>query len=1221
MEIVGNLRSWLAFAAAAMLFGASATPAKTAVFAGDGPRGRGYISWLQLVKSSPELDLVPVDAGMIRAGALDSVDVLVIPGGSSIVEKKDLGPEGAARIRDFVRRGGGYIGTCAGCCLALDERDTPERGIGLIPYRRTGSKDGFMMPIRLNGKGAAAMGMDAGEYVVSYHGGPVLAPSTNSVPDANVEVWATYASDFDCPKSSLRMFDKIALVGGTYGKGRLFAIACHPEANVFSHGLLKGAFRFVLGREVTFPTRIRRPRSLSVGAFTTAIGGLESAQALLDIDACEDVDFFPLTPDDIRASQLDRVDYLVFPAGYEPFYKTKFTGQTRELVEKFISAGGKALAWGNAAAFAPSGTRVFASAGECVDFIRREGAEQQYAIDFRGLFPPDVKTIGIVSVSSLIPTNVFVRGTNLLAEAGYRVKAMPNVLKKEPPKVRAKLFEQAWMDPEIDFLLFSRGGQGADDVIPCIDWDRLRGRSMRVQGFSDVTIVLGAMLSKGAGVPISGPSLSTLSTYNSKETREHMSQMLGGTPPPLQLTPVKPCSSAVSGTSFAGLLPRFKVLANMGYLPSFDGRIVFIESLPGNAKAAEPMLDDLVAKGAFGKAAAVVFCDFNNKWDKAKVDALFARFASKVSCPVFSGYPYGHVPRSFAIDCSRPLRISETGLLEWQPRAGGGDVAQAATFAAAVGSRSENHADGIVARVLENVAKIKAACPQAVPMAFWDFDGTILRGDISEGVETVNGRYVKLYKGLVERTIEAGLNSVYPAKGGWEQYWERDYRRLNEIGRWIAWPFNAQMYLGQSAAELDAFCAAECEKVYRKWYFASSMKMWRALEKAGVENYVVSASPEIFVRNTAKSLGVPSWRCRGIRVEMDGDRVTAKVVNPIPNGEGKVENVRELLLARPNGVAVAAFGNSYSTDAAFLRYVATQPSLPGGAKGTAVMINGGKTVPGYTEHFITVTQSEIEGDTGRTVDIEGPGGRAVIDLQGGRILSWKTSAGDELLFMPARTESADGDWSHGGISLCWPWFGKKGDKASSIHGFARNRRFVVRRRDASGTGCRSVTLGLSLAAGENPDFPYAADLELTLRMTDRLEMVMTTKNTGDRPFSLTCGIQPYFAVSGYASVTLRGVKEDSFAAVNGMDAAFPRRGDGFDLLDAGAGRELRMHASGNTGVVVWSPGSVEPHNRNLAAGDTERFIGLGPSCRTKEGALTIAPGQSHDLVFRIRAAP
>ena len=253
-----------------------------------------------------------------------------------------------------------------------------------------------------------------------------------------------------------------------------------------------------------------------------------------------------------------------------------------------------------------------------------------------------------------------------------------------------------------------------------------------------------------------------------------------------------------------------------------------------------------------------------------------------------------------------------------------------------------------------------------------------------------------------------------------------------------------------------------------------------------------------------------------------------------------------------------------------------------------------------------------------TVSVAGPAGCAVIDLQGGRILSWKIVSGAELLFMPKQTESPNGDWSHGGISICWPWFGKKGDKASSIHGFARNRRFAVRRRGAIAGGGSFVTLGLALAAGENPDFPFAADLEMTFRMTDRLEVVMRTTNKGDKPFSFSEGIQPYFAVSRYGAVTLCGVKEADFAVVNGMDAAFPRRGDSFALRDAGAGRGLRMNARGNTGVVVWSPGNVEPHNRNLEAGDTERFIGLGPSCRTKEGALSLSPGQSHELVYQVK---
>ena len=286
----------------------------------------------------------------------------------------------------------------------------------------------------------------------------------------------------------------------------------------------------------------------------------------------------------------------------------------------------------------------------------------------------------------------------------------------------------------------------------------------------------------------------------------------------------------------------------------------------------------------------------------------------------------------------------------------------AAIVAVQVSLAAEAHVDAVVAEVLGNVAKLKAAQPNAVPMAFWDFDGTIIKGDISEGLyeneKTRTGK--QLFKGLVEETILAGLSTVYRGAEGWRQYSDADYPRMNAIGRWLAWPYNAQIYGGVPAADLDAFCTRKVAEVYRKWYFASSVAIWEALEKAGVENYIVSASPEIFVRNTAESLGVTRDRARAIRVAIDGGRMTTRLVYPIPYGEGKVENVRELVLARPNGVAVAGFGNSYSTDGNFLRYIVTQ-RLPGGARGFAMMINGGAEKPGFKGLFKLVQQDEVVG--------------------------------------------------------------------------------------------------------------------------------------------------------------------------------------------------------------------------------------------------------------------
>ena len=270
---------------------------------------------------------------------------------------------------------------------------------------------------------------------------------------------------------------------------------------------------------------------------------------------------------------------------------------------------------------------------------------------------------------------------------------------------------------------------------------------------------------------------------------------------------------------------------------------------------------------------------------------------------------------------------------------------------------AETHAVSFVKEILAAVETVKSAAPDAVPMAFWDFDGTIVKGDVTEGLEE-NGE--QRFKGLVEETAFAGLCSVYKGRDGWLQYRDRDYPRMNEIGRWLAWPYNAQLFKGRTAASLDAFCASKFESVFRKWYFVSSLAMLKALEDAGVENHIVSASPELFVRNAAETLSLPRSRFNGIRVAERGGRFTTQLEYPVPYAEGKVEIVRRVVLSRPGGFAVAGFGNSYSTDGAFLRYIVSQ-RLPGGASGKALMINGGKPRPGYEGLFRCVEQSETAG--------------------------------------------------------------------------------------------------------------------------------------------------------------------------------------------------------------------------------------------------------------------
>ena len=267
----------------------------------------------------------------------------------------------------------------------------------------------------------------------------------------------------------------------------------------------------------------------------------------------------------------------------------------------------------------------------------------------------------------------------------------------------------------------------------------------------------------------------------------------------------------------------------------------------------------------------------------------------------------------------------------------------------------EAHAAEITRQILAEAAKLKAADPEAVPMVFWDFDGTLLKGDVTEGLRE-NG--LVRYPGLTALLIAAGYSADYPAGTDGVARFTADYAVLERIGRYVAWPYNVQIFSGRTEREISEFAAARFADTYRPWFFAASIEMLAALERAEIENYIISGSPELYVRAAAAELGLPSARFRGVRVEIAGGRVTERIVYPITSGEGKIENLRELVLARPHGVAIAGFGNSYSTDGAFLRYIATQPSLPGGARGIAVMINGGEPQPGYSEYFRLVEQTK-----------------------------------------------------------------------------------------------------------------------------------------------------------------------------------------------------------------------------------------------------------------------
>ena len=356
--------------AASTACGQDGGPLKVGVYAGDGSRGVGAVEWFRLVSESPEMELHLLDGESVRAGGLDGLDLLVMPGGDSKLQFTSLGPDGIGRMKAFVKSGGGYIGTCAGCYLLLDRTGGSHKRAHMLPWDKSGAEPSLLYPtFNLNEKGAAALGLKAGPFKMRYHGGPFLYPCTNAIAEAHVESWCTFEAEA-CMNGRVdpqkRMFGATAILGGTYGKGRVLGIAGHPESLASTLYLVASAFRYVAGREVTFPARTRTPRAISVGFLASGISGVETAETALAVAAEKDFNLVLIDKYGIDQRRLDNVDVLVVSND-----SAKKDETLAAAIKAFAARGGKVVGFGSGRAVLPDGGIGCKSRGGVVNAIKR----------------------------------------------------------------------------------------------------------------------------------------------------------------------------------------------------------------------------------------------------------------------------------------------------------------------------------------------------------------------------------------------------------------------------------------------------------------------------------------------------------------------------------------------------------------------------------------------------------------------------------------------------------------------------------------------------------------------------------------------------------------------------------------------------------------------------------------------------------------------------------
>jgi len=196
------------FSSLGMAFSASAAP-KALIYKGAGSCTEDCSEAFWNIAKDAGFDPVYVGPGDPAPDTFTEAAVWIQPGGYAGQAMNAMSANLKNAIRDFVKNGGGYVGTCAGAFVATAKVGTTRtKGLGIFPG---GTK--------LYGKGIDQKQITWNGSVRSiyWEGGPYLRnlPTTG---DQAVETIATYSSG------------AVAAARTTYGKGRVFITGVHPEA-------------------------------------------------------------------------------------------------------------------------------------------------------------------------------------------------------------------------------------------------------------------------------------------------------------------------------------------------------------------------------------------------------------------------------------------------------------------------------------------------------------------------------------------------------------------------------------------------------------------------------------------------------------------------------------------------------------------------------------------------------------------------------------------------------------------------------------------------------------------------------------------------------------------------------------------------------------------------------------------------------------------------------
>jgi muramoyltetrapeptide carboxypeptidase len=278
---------------------------------------------------------------------------------------------------------------------------------------------------------------------------------------------------------------------------------------------------------------------------------------------------------------------------------------------------------------------------------------------------PEGGTIGVAAASSPFENRSEIdRGVRWYEQRGYRVKLAPGVHARDDyvagdAQARADDVTALFADDEVDVVQMLRGGYGASQVVPLLDYNVIAANPKPFVGYSDVTALHVAIRQRTGLVTFYGLGLTSMGAPKREELDKDWFIRAMTATDPLGQVPARPDDPYIgalgSGRATAalvgGCLWLLRETLGTPWEVELDDVILFFEDVHAPPWHVDGMLTQLNNAGKLARIKGVVIGEMHKSqasdqlepWLRSRsMEDVFEHHLEPLGVPILHNLPLGH---------------------------------------------------------------------------------------------------------------------------------------------------------------------------------------------------------------------------------------------------------------------------------------------------------------------------------------------------------------------------------------------------------------------------------------------------------------------------------------------------------------------------------------------------------------------------------------------------